>query len=229
MSLFSSLIPGLDSITSIVGLLGAGGQARQGNSLSNRGQGYQDQAVKNAQNSYQQALKIYQDRLQGGGYNSAAMMKLLGDQSNADLTKTDKNTAAQLSTLNYKRGDSPFQQSAQHNSEAAGFKLRSDLMNAQNFYDNKQNSDLGMVQGANQYLGNVLTGIGGQEIQRGNQMSQCAYNTFGQLLSGGLFKGQGGRVGTPPFNPDPRQNPTSPYMWDNNANHQYDQNGNLIS
>jgi hypothetical protein len=103
----------------------------------------------------------------------------------SNLNKTDKNTAGQLATLGYRRGDSPFTQKAAQNSEAANFKLRSDLLNTQQMFNQQKNSDLGFVSGIGNQYNNLLAGIGEQNIQQGQQQAAAGYGSIGNLIGNG--------------------------------------------
>ena len=177
-----SWIQALGGIASLIG--GASG-ASSGRGMIRRGQGMQDQAVGNAGDLYRRALQNFNDREAQGAYNAEATLKLLGDMAAANLNKTDKNTAGQLATLGYRRGDSPFTQKAAQNSESANFKLRSDILNTQQMFDQKRNNDLGFVGNMGSQYNNLLTGIGGQNIQQGQQQQSAGYGSIGSFIGGG--------------------------------------------
>lgn len=172
----------IQALGGIASLIGGSSQAGSGRALARRGQGMQDQAVGNAGDLYRKALQTYNDREAQGAYNADAAMKLLSEMAAASLNKTDKNTAGQLSTLGYRRGDSPFTQKAAQNSESANFKLRSDLLNTQQMFDQRRNADLGFVSNIGGQYNNLLTGIGGQNINQGQQMQQQGYGSIGNLI-----------------------------------------------
>ena len=175
----------IQALGGIASLIGGGSQASSGRAQQRRGQGMQDQAVTNAGNLYRQSLQLYNDREAQGAYNAEATLKLLGDMAAANLNKTDKNTAGQLATLGYRRGDSPFTQKAAQNSESANFKLRSDILNTQQMFDQKRNNDLGFVGNMGSQYNNLLTGIGGQNIQQGQQQQSAGYGSIGSFIGGG--------------------------------------------
>ena len=177
-----SWIQALGGIASLIG--GASG-ASSGRGMIRRGQGMQDQAVGNAGDLYRRALQNFNDREAQGAYNADATLKLLSEMAASSLNKTDKNTAGQLATLGYRRGDSPFTQKAAQNSEAANFKLRSDLLNTQQMFNQQKNNDLGFVSGIGNQYNNLLTGIGGQNINQGQQQAAAGYGSIGNLISNG--------------------------------------------
>ena len=174
-----SWIQALGGIASLIG--GASG-ASSGRGMIRRGQGMQDQAVGNAGDLYRRALQNFNDREAQGAYNADATLKLLSEMAASSLNKTDKNTAGQLATLGYRRGDSPFTQKAAQNSEAANFKLRSDLLNTQQMFNQQKNNDLGFVSGIGNQYNNLLTGIGGQNINQGQQQAAAGYGSIGNLI-----------------------------------------------
>jgi hypothetical protein len=174
-----SWIQALGGIASLIG--GASG-ASSGRGMIRRGQGMQDQAVGNAGDLYRRALQNFNDREAQGAYNADATLKLLSEMAASNLNKTDKNTAGQLATLGYRRGDSPFTQKAAQNSEAANFKLRSDLLNTQQMFNQQKNNDLGFVSGIGNQYNNLLTGIGGQNIDQGQKQAAAGYGSIGNLI-----------------------------------------------
>ncbi len=177
----------LGALSGVVGLLGGAAQSRAGGNLVNRGQGQIDEAINNAGNTYRDAKKLIQDRQASGAYNAAQALQLLGEQAAHALDIKDKNTASQLATLGYKRGDSPFTQQSRLNSEAANFQLRQDLLNTSNMYDQKYNNDFNMMSNYGQQYNNMLSGAGQQNISRGEQMQAAANSGISSLVSGGLF------------------------------------------
>ena len=175
----------IQALGGIAGLLGGSSQSSSGRNMTNRGYRMQDQAVGNAGDLYRRALQEFNNREAQGAYNAEATLKLLGEMAAANLNKTDKNTAGQLATLGYKRGDSPFTQKAAQNSEAANFKLRSDILNTQQAFDQKKLGDLGFVGNMGSQYNNLLSGIGGQNVQQGQQMQSQGMNTIGNLIGNG--------------------------------------------
>ena len=151
-----------------------------------------DEAIKNSRNGYADALKMYQDRQAAGDFNAANALKQAGDQASHDLALTDKNTAGQLATLGYKRGDSPFQQSAAHNSENANLALQQRLLDTKRLYAGDQQNAFNNVEGYRSQLNNALMHVGGENIQRGSNMQQGALNGIGAFIGGGGLNGFGG-------------------------------------
>lgn len=214
------------AITSIVGLLGGASQARQGGGLAAQGQRNYDEAVTNSRNAYNDALKTYQNQEAAGAYNADQALRLLGDQASHDLTLKDKNTAGQLATLGYKRGDSPFAQDAAHNSESANLQLRQDLLNTQNLYDQKQQSALNNVNSYRQQLNNALMNVGGQDIARGTSMQSSGLNTIGNAVT--LLGGQRGGTQSSAYVPPSTGSTYYNAYNDTNPYAQYDQYGRKI-
>ena len=175
----------IQAIGGIASLIGGASGASSGRGMIRRGQGMQDQAVGNAGDLYRRALQNFNDREAQGAYNADATLKLLSEMAASSLNKTDKNTAGQLATLGYRRGDSPFTQKAAQNSEAANFKLRSDLLNTQQMFNQQKNNDLGFVSGIGNQYNNLLTGIGGQNIDQGQQQAAAGYGSIGNLIGNG--------------------------------------------
>ena len=184
MSLFSAL-PG------VLSLFGDASQYRQGSNLVNSGQNWINQAVNNSGSAYQNALALLQQRQAQGAYDASAALKLAGDQAAHDLTLNDQNTAGQLATLGYKRGDSPFQQDAAQNSAQANLALRQQLLAAQDAYQQKYNRDMGLVNGVGNAYNNLLMNAGNGNVQRGQALQQSAYGGLGGLISGGGLDGLG--------------------------------------
>jgi hypothetical protein len=179
----------IQALGGIAGLLGGSSQASSGRAQVRRGQGMQDQAVGNAGDLYRRSLQNFNDRESQGAYNAEATLKLLGEMAAQNLKTTDRNTAGQLSTLGYRRGDSPFTQKANQNSEAANFKLRSDLLNTQQAFNQQRNNDLGFVSNMGSQYNNLLTGIGTQNINQGQQQQSAGYGAIGNMIGGGGFDG----------------------------------------
>jgi hypothetical protein len=172
----------IQAIGGIASLIGGASGASSGRGMIRRGQGMQDQAVGNAGDLYRRALQNFNDREAQGAYNADATLKLLSEMAASNLNKTDKNTAGQLATLGYRRGDSPFTQKAAQNSEAANFKLRSDLLNTQQMFNQQKNNDLGFVSGIGNQYNNLLTGIGAQNIDQGQKQAAAGYGSIGNLI-----------------------------------------------
>ena len=175
----------IQALGGIAGLLGGSSQSSSGRGMTQRGYRMQDQAVGNAGDLYRRALQEFNNREAQGAYNAEATLKLLGEMAAANLNKTDKNTAGQLATLGYKRGDSPFTQKAAQNSESANFKLRSDILNTQQAFDQKKLGDLGFVGNMGSQYNNLLSGIGTQNVNQGQQMQSQGMNTIGNLIGNG--------------------------------------------
>jgi hypothetical protein len=223
MSLFSDLIPGLNTGLQ---LFGAARSLFGGGHLANQGQGYYDEAIKNARNGYADALKMYQDRQSAGDFNAANALAQAGQQSAHDLALQDKNTAGQLATLGYKRGDSPFQQGAAQNSEGANLALQQRLLDTKRMFAGDQQNAFNNVEGYRQNLNNALMNVGGQNIQNGLATQQGGLRGLGAMFMGGF----GGQNQQPRRPWDERGNdPFNQARGDFNPFHQYDSNGNLLS
>ena len=175
----------IQALGGIASLLGGSSQASSGRAQMRRGQGMQDQAVGNAGDLYRRTLQNFNDREAQGAYNPEAALKLLSDMAAQSLKTTDRNTAGQLATLGYRRGDSPFTQRANQNSEAANFKLRSDLLNTQRMFNQDRQNDLGFVSSIGNQYNNLLSGIGGQNINQGQQQQQSGYGSIGNFIGAG--------------------------------------------
>ncbi|HLO97525.1 MAG TPA: hypothetical protein VK171_02920 [Fimbriimonas sp.] len=175
----------LPALQAVLGVVGAVNQSNSGRAMARRGQAYLDEAVTGSRNAYADALRQYQNRKASGAYNPEALMKLLGDRAAHDLGVQDKNTAASLANLGYRRGDSPFSQQSRQLSERAGFQLRSDLMNAQNSTMAREDNDRMRVNSYLQNLNQLLGGQGQNMVQSGNAMSAGAFGALGGLIGNG--------------------------------------------
>lgn len=202
-----------DIIPSIIGTLTGSGQASQGRNLVNQGQGDLNSALSNANNTWQQALGLVQQRQAQGAYDASAAMKAAGDQAAHALTLNDQNTAGQLATLGYKRGDSPFQQSAAQNSQNTNLALQQRLLDLQNQYQQKQTGDMSWANNYGGQYNNLLNGIGNQNIQRGTYLQQQADQglggIIGSLAAPGMFDflkpSGGGGTSITPYQPGVNQ------------------------
>lgn len=175
----------LPALQAVLGVVGAVNQSNSGRATARRGQAYLDEAVTGSRNAYADALKAFQNRKASGAYNPDALMKLLSDRASYDLGVQDKNTAASLANLGYRRGDSPFTQQSRQLSERAGFQLRSDLMNAQNTSMAREDNDRARVNTYLQSLNQLLGGQGQGMVQSGNATAAGAYNSLAGMIGNG--------------------------------------------
>lgn len=184
MSWLSGLsLSSLGPIGQAISLYGAIQNMRRGSGLSRDAQSRLDEAVTSSGNAYYDALKAFKDSEASGAFDAGAAMKQAGEQASHDLTLRDKNTASQLATLGYRRGDSVFGQSAAHNSESANLALQQRLLDTQNFYDGKkQTARSSLLPYLNAY-NQALERAGSMGLARGDQIQADGYSTISNLIA----------------------------------------------
>lgn len=175
----------IQALGGIASLLGGSSQASAGRAQMRRGQGMQDQAVGNAGDLYRRTLQNFNDREAQGAYNPEAALKLLGEMANQALDKESGNVAARRATQGYRAGDSILRQEERQLSESAKLALQQQQLNARRMFNQDRQNDLGFVSSIGNQYNNLLSGIGGQNINQGQQQQQSGYGSIGNFIGAG--------------------------------------------